>query len=396
MHTIQQALDIVLQHTIILSTEKISIKKSLGKLLAEDVYALDDIPNFDQSAVDGYAIRFEEFSENAVWEIADEIKAGDNFPEIKNTKPMSCIKIFTGALVPSNYNCIVMKEYAEKISDSCVTFKLSSVKPYQNIRKRGEEVKQGNIVFKKHTIIRPEHIAILASMGKSEVLVMKDITVRIIVTGNELKEIDDKSTINAGEKFESNGILLKNLFQKYLGLNINYSIIKDDKERILDAIKQVTDECDIVITTGGVSVGDYDFTKQVIKELGFEILIEKVAQKPGKPFVFAVRQNKVIFGLPGNPRATLSCFYWYILRYIRKCYGLNEEWIRPVIQMKIENDYIINDNRARILFINIENDKIKIPDKQDSHMLISSAMADAIILLDKSILKGESIKVYLL
>ncbi len=397
MHTIQQASDIILRHILNPASESIPIKHSLGKILAEDIYASDDVPDFDQSAVDGFAIQYEQYAENETWQVVGEMKAGDYPFELKNTSERLCAKIFTGASIPHGFNSVVMKEYAELLSDNIVKLKAHGAKLYQNIRKKGEEVRKGEIIFKKYTVIKPEHIAVITSIGKADVLVLKDIAIKIIVTGNELKDIEKEKKINIGEKFESNGIVLKSLIQKYFSVTTDYEIIKDDKDSIFSAMKQASQNYDIVITTGGVSVGDYDFTKPVIKELGFEILIDKVAQKPGKPFVFAVNNHKkIIFGLPGNPRAVLSCFYWYVLRFLRASYRLPSNWYLPVVKFPMQKDIAINDNKSRILFISIENGQVIVSEKQDSHMLVSAAKADGLIVLHESKRQGDLVEVYLI
>lgn len=394
MISVQEATNILFKNTITVNSISVPIQQSLNKILAEDIYAYVDIPTYSQSAVDGYAIKKDFFQKNKIWKIKGEIKAGDNI-KVQNLKNNECNKIYTGAKVPSALDVIIMKEYAEKISDNEVMFNIDDVTQYQNIRHKGEEIKKGEKIFSKNIVIKPEHIAVLSSIGKSKIKVKRDISILILATGNELKKIG--SPIKTGEKYESNGIMLQQLIKKYFDIDAKYLLVKDDKKKLLNTLTKYYQNYDIIITTGGVSVGDYDFTKPVIKELNYNILIDKVAQKPGKPFVFAVsKQNKVIFGLPGNPRAALSCFYIYILRYIYQCYGICKEWPLPVVTASIDNDLIINDNRTRILFVNIHGNKISIPEKQDSHMLISSANADGIIVVNRSIKKNEHINVYLI
>lgn len=394
MISVQEATKILFENTINVSSIRVPIHQALNKILAEDIYADVDIPAFSQSAVDGYAIQKKFFQKNKIWKIKKEIKAGDSIKD-HNLKNNECYRIYTGANVPSALDVVIMKEYAEKISDNEVLFNIDNVTLFQNIRHKGEEVKKGEKIFSKNIVIKPEHIAVFSSIGKSQIKVKRDISILIIATGNELKK--PGTSIKKGEKYESNGIMLQQLIKKYFDIDAKYLLVKDDKKKLLNTLTKHYQNYDIIITTGGVSVGDYDFTKPVIQELNYNILIDKVAQKPGKPFVFAInKHNKVIFGLPGNPRAALSCFYIYILRYIYQCYGIYKEWPLPVVTASIDNDLIINDNRTRILFVNIHGNKISIPEKQDSHMLISSANADGIIVVNRSIKKNERINVYLI
>ncbi len=398
MHTVQEAIQIINQYTFIPKSEKVSTTQCAGRILAEDVYASIDVPHFNQSAVDGFAIVTKHYTPNKKYQIEGEIKAGDTRIHLFNSDfnlLNSCIKIYTGSLVPKQYDAVIMKEHSQNLSNNHVLFTLPVIKFFQNIRKKGEEVKKDELIFEKHSLLKPEHLAVLATIGRKEVRIFKNFAIYIIATGNELKKLGSKS-VKAGEKYETNGIMIQHLLHQYFGIQAKYTILKDNKTAIYEHLKNAMDNCNIIITTGGISVGDYDFTKLVIQELGFKILVDKVAQKPGQPFLFAIKKDKVLFGLPGNPRAALSCFYWYILRYIRKSYGLKEDWLFHPIQMELHQAITINDNKARILFANIENNKIRIPEKQDSHMLISSAKADAIVLVETNLKKGEKINVYLL
>ncbi|GIV27252.1 MAG: molybdopterin molybdotransferase MoeA [Bacteroidia bacterium] len=398
MRTVQETLRIITTKALSLSKEKISILNSTNRVLAENIYANVDVPSFNQSAVDGFAIASDNYSPDKEFLIIGEIKAGDSkvkYFSTKMTQSNSVIKIYTGALVPNEYDAVIMKEYAQE-NNGIVKFSMGSIKSHQNIRHKGEEVKKGELIFQKYTLIRPEHIAVLASLGKKQVSVLKKPEVKIIATGNELKKITISSLL-PGEKYETNGLMLQHLLKKYFDIDAEYSIVRDKKSAIYQQMNKAIQKHDIVITTGGVSVGDYDYTKEIIKKLGFKILIDKVAQKPGKPFVFAVKDKKVIFGLPGNPRAALSCFYWYIVRYLLKSMRQELDWINPVVQVKLHQDIVINDNKTRFLFAQVgNNNDLFIPEKQDSHMLISAAKCNALVAIEKSFKEGETVNAYLL
>ncbi len=398
MHSVQETLKILTSKLLSLPKEKISVLNASNRVLAEDIYAPIDLPSFNQSAVDGFALAFDNYSLEQEFLVIGEIKAGDSkvryFSKQKSQKN-ACIRIYTGALVPKGYNVIIMKEYTKEYN-KIVQFSLSSVKIHQNIRHKGEEVKKGQLIFPKYTLVKPEHIAVLVSLGKRQVTVLKKPQVKIIATGNELKKITS-SALLPGEKYETNGLMLQHLLKKYFDIDAEYSIVKDNKSTIRQQMYTAVQKHDIVITTGGVSVGDYDYTKEIIKELGFQIMVDKVAQKPGKPFVFAVKNKKVIFGLPGNPRAALSCFYWYIIRYIRKLMQQDSDWINPIIPVKLNQEIVINDNKTRFLFVRVEdNNCLIIPEKQDSHMLISAAKCNALVAIERSVKKGNTVNAYLL
>lgn len=398
MINIKEASKIISKYIINPEKEIIYLSDGLNRILGEHIYAPFDMPSFNQSAVDGYAINTNSFIPNKKWTIQGEIKAGDNLSIKESDLTNITYKIFTGAKIPPVFNCIIMKELAETdVKNNKVRFTIDKISEFQNIRKSGEELQKGELVFSAGTILDAEHLTILASLGMKQIQVFRKFNIKIIITGNELKSAEEHAPLKDGEKYESNGIMLKSLLKKHFGIRADMCIVPDNKETLHSIFKESINRYDIIITTGGVSVGDYDFTKDVIQQNGFQILFDKVSQKPGKPFVFATNNaNKVIFGLPGNPRAVLSCYYIYILSYLLKCYQTNKNWIFPTIPLQLNTDYVFNDNRSRILFVQIEGDKIIIPPKQDSHMLISSAASNGIIILDKSVKKGDLINVYLL
>ncbi|GAB4209125.1 MAG: molybdopterin molybdotransferase MoeA [Bacteroidia bacterium] len=397
MKTIQEARNIIFNHLIDVPAETVALTEGFKRVLYEDIFATSDIPAFNQSAVDGFALCSNYFDANKIYEVIGEIKAGDNI-QLNDDQILQykSFKIFTGAYVPPLLDAIIMKENAIYDKDSnTVRFLTDKISAFQNIRKAGEELACGEKIFPTGTLLDAEHIAVLASAGINKIKVFKHPSVQIIVTGNELKSIES-SHLNEGEKYESNGIMLKTLFEKYFGIHTNFNIVPDNPDSIYNTLKNAAEKNDIVITTGGVSVGDYDFTKESVSRLGFKIEFDKVSQKPGKPFVFAHSRNKIIFGLPGNPRAVLSCFYWYIIPYLLKCFKTNKEWILPIVPFKMKNDYTHKDNKSHIVFVKTDGDTVLIQERQGSHMLISSATANGITILDKSIKKNEFVNVYLL
>lgn len=261
---------------------------------------------------------------------------------------------------------------------------------HRNIRFRGEEVRKGEKIFAQGEILTPRHIAAMVSLGIRGVKVFKKLSIGLLITGSELKDIR-KHSVKEGEKFESNGLLLQLLLKKYCDIQVFYLTAKDTPEEIENKLDELIRKNEIVITTGGVSVGDYDYTKSVLRKMGAHLLIDKVAQKPGKPFLLAEKEKVIVFALPGNPRAVASCWYVYVLPFLQQCMQakIREEWVEAIL----EDEITLKDKRAHIMFVNYEKGKVRIPQKQDSHMLISAAQCNGITIITQSQRKGAIIRV---
>lgn len=395
MISVREAQEKITANHLSLEAEEIQLSESNGRILTDDIISPVDHPFFNQSAVDGYAIRSIELPENGFetkdFKITVEIKAGDtqDFEVGEN----EAIRIFTGAPVPSDCDTVIMQEYAINDRDILRFTKFS--KQGSNIRKKGEQIHKGEVALENGETITPASIGFLASLGISQFEVSQIPKVSVIVTGNEF--IRNNENLAVGKIFESNGIMLRNLLSE-LSIQSDYITCIDDKNVLLKATEENISKNDIVIITGGVSVGDYDFTTWVTEQLGFEIIFHKVAQKPGKPILFARRDKKVIFGLPGNPRAVFVCFYEYVYPFINKSMGKKNIFL-PELKLRISKDFLKKDERALFLAGKIENNEVVILEKQDSHMLQSISQADVLIALTenkKQFIKGDIVSVHLL
>jgi len=304
MIPISAALKIIKKHVGNLSVEKVEIGECCGRVLGEEICADMDLPPFNRSQMDGFAVKANDVKNAPVkLKIIGMSSAGTGFD--RKIKTGEAVRIMTGARVPDNADSVQKVELTTE-SDGFITI-LEPTKLQQHIINRAEEIKKGAKIFDKGEIITKQKIAVLASFGYAKVKVAKKPKVAILATGSEIVEINEKP--KQDQIRNSNSVMLKALAEKYADVEI-LPIVKDDLENLKAKIQNAL--CDVLIISGGVSVGDYDFTKPALRELGAEIFFEKVSLKPGKPTVFAKLDDKLIFGLPGNPVSVAVTFYLFV------------------------------------------------------------------------------------
>jgi molybdopterin molybdotransferase len=322
-----------------LNKERVALDSALGRILAEDVISDIDMPPFNKSAVDGFACRVADLETELT--IIETIPAG-KFPE-KTINNGQCSRIMTGAPVPDGADCVVMVEHSKLISEYKVTFDI--LKTTSNICKTGEDVTSGMKLIDKGTLINPGHIAVMASAGYANPLVSVLPSVGVISTGDELVEPSEKP--NGSQIRNSNAFQL--IAQvKSMGCVANYYGIAPDTEKdTLDILQKSLSNNDVTLLTGGVSMGDFDFVPAVMQKAGLKILFQKIAIQPGKPTVLSVMQNKLCFGLPGNP---VSSFVLFELLVKPVLYNMMEHKYTPVI---VHIPFGINYTRKRSDRLNI-------------------------------------------
>ncbi len=313
MKTLDEALNLVLGREVHLRSEKVELKESVGLVLAEDIFSDTDMPPFDKSAVDGYACRKEDI--DIILEVIEFIPAGKS-PE-KKIGSGQCSKIMTGGVVPSGADIVIMVENTEEVSEQRIQITDKSLK--SNICYIGEDVKKGQKVLSKETLLKPQHVAILASAGYAFPLVYQVPTVGIIVTGDELVEPPIKpgiSKIRNSNAYQ----LMAQLEEMHISPEY-YGIMEDSKEKLKDTIAESAKENNLTIITGGASRGDLDFVPLVIEEVGMQPLFNEVAIQPGKPVSFASGNGKFCFGLSGNPVSSFLQFELLVKPFIYKLMG---------------------------------------------------------------------------
>lgn len=334
MISVDEAKKIIIENVHPLEPVQVHFQDALGFCLAEEVLSDIDMPPFNRSAMDGYAVVAEDtIVAPVILKIIENIAAGD-MPEKKVSR--GCVsKIMTGASVPEGADAVVKFEDTEDTEDESRVKIVKSVKGGSNISKRGEDMKVGQIVLHAGMPVRPQEIGILATVGKSKVKIYPAPTVGIISTGNELVNVEEKPS--SVQIRNSNSYSLASQARRMNTAVEIFGIVRDRKEEIVREIKKGLQK-DILILSGGVSMGEYDLVGDVLKELGVCIYFEKVALRPGKPVIFGKKDKTWIFALPGNPVASLVTFELFIYPAIRKLMGfssLNRIVVKAVLKTDV-------------------------------------------------------------
>ncbi len=317
MLTVTEAQRLILQQARSFGIETILLSESYDRVLAEDVYADRDYPPFNRSAMDGYVLKFKDIEKFKEFKLVGEMLAGESIKSLKEEG--TCIKIMTGAPVPEGADLVIRIEDSE-LKDGMVKFKSLPSRIWQNIAIKGEDAKSGEMVLQKSTIINAGTSGLLASLGRNNVRVYSLPKVSIVSTGNEIKAVGD--AVLPHQIRDSNSYTIASFFQHYNIDIASRQLVPDRKEDIKNAIESLND-VDILILSGGVSMGDADFVPEVLADCGVKELFHKVQIKPGKPLWFGVRDNKtVVFALPGNPVSCQVAFKVFIEPFLRACFGL--------------------------------------------------------------------------
>jgi len=309
--------------------EKVPLDAALGRVLAADVHSDIDMPPFDKSAVDGYACRRQDIANEL--EIIEIVAAG-MVPQ-KVVTENTCTKIMTGAMIPEGANCVLMVEHTKPSGENKIKFLKSDTTA--NIAYAAEDVKKGSLILEKGVLIKPEHIAILAAVGGFEPEVSLQPRVSIISTGNELVEPYQVPGISQIRNSNSWQLLAQ---AQQMNVKVKYEgIARDDEESTYRMIRNAMETSDVVLLTGGVSMGDYDFVPGMMIKSGFEILYRTIAIQPGKPTVFGKKNNKFCFGLPGNPVASFVIFELLVKPLLYKMMGC--EFSPRILRMPFAQEY---------------------------------------------------------
>ena len=378
MISVEEAFELV-ENNVIPTQISILCKttNALGLVLAEDLSSPINMPPFRQSAMDGYALNIHNGSS---YTIIDEVKAGDGHQPI--LKAGDAVRIFTGSAVPNTANTVVIQE---KVTVEKNHLQLNnSVKIKENIRSKGEQIKDGDIALKKGTKLTPAAIGFLLTLGIIKVPVFKKPKIGLVITGNEL--IKAGQPLSYGKIYESNSGML---YTGLLGLgytDVTQYKVKDDYNRTVMILDKVISENDMILITGGISVGDYDFVGKALLELGTEQVFYRVKQKPGKPLFFGKIKNKPIFALPGNPASALSNFYVYVHPALEKLSG-NLNFSINKGKAFLSDEYLKKGDRAQFLKAYHKNGEVSILEGQSSAMLHTFAIANAIVYIPEEVSK---------
>jgi len=390
MISVEQALDIVLKNINTTAISKrVNATNSTGSIIFEDVISPINMPPFRQSAMDGYAIYMHN---KLTYNLVGEVKAGDqHHPKLKKGE---AVRIFTGAAVPDSANAVIMQEKTN-VKNDVLTIN-SQVSLNENIRPLGEQILKDQIALKKGTLLTPAAIAFLTSLGITEIGTYKKPSIAIVVTGNEL--IEAGQPLLYGQIYESNATMINAALKNLNYQNVTIHKVDDNYGNTLNLLDTVITNHDVVLVSGGISVGDYDFVGKALKELEVKQLFYKVKQKPGKPLYFGKKGSKVIFALPGNPAAALSCFYIYIYSALQIMSG-NLSFSLTKTKATSLSNYLKKGDRAQFLKAIYNNGNVTILEGQSSSMLHTFALANALLYVPEnteSIKRDDTVEIILL
>jgi len=392
MISVTEAKKIISENVSSLQAVTLPLQESAGLILEEDVYASIDIPAFPQSSMDGYAFSFEGWKKHKRLKIAGEVAAGSN--ETFTLEPKNTVRIFTGAAVPVGADTVIMQEKV-KIENGELKIEDEILQQGNSVRLKGSEIKAGELALQKGNILSPAAIGFLAGIGITEIKVYRNPSISIIITGNELQQ--PGQPLQHGQVYESNSFALKAVLQQLHINGVKVLYATDKPEVVTETLRKSLEQSDVVLLTGGISVGDYDFVLQAATECGVEKLFHKIKQRPGKPLYFGKKQNKLVFGLPGNPSSVLTCFYQYVIPALEK---LSKRKIGlQTFQVPLERSFKKAAGLTHFLK-GFYNGKTAVPlDAQESFRLSSFAKANCLIQVDEdttALKEGELVDVYLL
>ena len=365
----EEALKIVIENAPALRGERVDILASSGRVLLENVCSDINMPPFNRSAVDGFACRRGDLGQELT--VIETIRAGQA-PE-KTLGPGQCSRIMTGSPVPEGADCVVMVEDTIDISENRIRFTGNHTK--DNISRFAEDVREGDLVIEAGTMIRPQHIAIMAAVGYVNPLVATRPKVAVISTGDEIVEPQLKPGIS--QIRNSNGYQLVEQIRKAGALPDYMGIAPDNEKDTLDKILVAMERNDVVLLTGGVSMGTFDFVPSVMEKAGITILFRKIALQPGRPTVFGKKHDKLIFGLPGNPVSSFTLFEVLVKPMLWKMMGVTDFY--SILRLPMGTDYERRrSDRMQWLPVSISDGKVFPLEYHGSAHIFSLASADAI------------------
>ncbi len=400
MISFEEALDKILSRIQPLGLEKVLLLESLGRIIGEDIYARRDIPPLDNSAMDGYALRYKDIRESskdhpARLRVIEDLPAG--LVSKKTIKNGEAIRIMTGAPIPKGADTVIPVEETKKEDGFALIFK--GVSLGDNVRRSGEDVKKGGRVISKGDMIRPAEVGMLASVGRSSVLVYQKPLVAVLCTGDELVDVDEN--LDESKIISSNSYSLAAQVKDCGAIPIQLGIARDRKDEIREKLRQGI-RADVLISSAGVSVGDYDFSKDALGDLGMEMAFWQVSMKPGKPLAFGTIQGKPVFGLPGNPVSSMISFEEFVRPSLLKMMGCRHLF-RPLIEAILREEIKKMAGRRYFVRGSVSFEKgqyaVTTTGEQGSGILRSMVRANGLIVIpeDQEIVRaGEKVKVQLL
>jgi molybdopterin molybdotransferase len=369
----------------------VPLEESLDRCLSKDIFSPIDVPSFDNSAMDGYAMEFDGSTKE--WRLGEVIQAGDT--SVQKVETGTAARIFTGAKMPSGANTVIPQELIERDDTAGKIFcNHNKIEKGSNVRLKGSQCKEGELILTKGTMVTPGVIGLLASVGIAELEIYAPPTAGYIITGDELKEVGND--LQEGEIYDSNGPMLTALLEKAGIKEIKSYRASDNKEELQQIINEALENLDVVILSGGISVGDYDFVKECLENAGVRELFYKIKQRPGKPMFAGKKDGKFVFALPGNPASVLNCFNMYVKPCLRFLQGEENVW-KPNAVLPLPVEQRKKPGLTFFLKARCEDGKLTILGGQQSFNLQAFSTANCLVELEeeKDVIKeGTLVNVY--
>lgn len=394
MVTVNEAKQLIIVNTPLLPKLTCSLDEALGRMLAEDVIAPISLPPFRQSSMDGYAILHSDIVEkDTLLRVSGESRAGQaEMPELESG---SAVRIFTGAPIPPGATAVVMQENTTR-EHGALTIHEYPVPEGKNVRRVGQQIREGAVALAAGSLISPGAIGFLKGMDVNEVMVHRKPKIGLLVTGDELLQAGD--ALVPGKIYESNSAMLAAALKNAGAGDVEVRYAADELADTVAALKTLIARNDVVLASGGISVGDYDYVGAALESLGAETVFYKVRQKPGKPLLFGKKDGKLIFALPGNPASSLVCYYEYVLPALRRMTGWRDPFLKA-LRLPMKFGYSFDGARDEFLKAKIEGGEVVPLDGQESFVIGSFAIANALIYLpvhQNHVQAGDLVEVHLL
>jgi molybdopterin molybdotransferase len=361
-----------------LPAESVLVRESAGRFLAEDIAAPISLPRFDNSAMDGYALRAEDATKASASSPArlrciGVTPAGTNFDG--TVQPGTCVRVFTGSPLPASADAVVMQEDTRVVGELIEV--LDGVKPWENVRFSGQDVKQGTLVARSGERLRATGLALLGAVGIERVRVARQPAVGILSTGSEL--IEAGQSLAVGQIYESNRASLAVLVRDTASIPHVFPLVSDNFEETVTALRSAFEVSDAVITTGGASVGEHDLVKAAFESLGGAVEFWRVAIKPGKPFVFGRYGQKLLFALPGNPVSAFVTFLLLVRPALLKLQGAADPALPTSCGLLAEPIQNLGERRHFVRVVMDRDGAVRCAGIQASHALASLAGANGLL-----------------
>ncbi|MDF2158318.1 molybdopterin molybdotransferase MoeA [Algoriphagus sp. CAU 1675] len=389
MITVDKAKEILQSQKFPTVEERLSLIQARGRFLSEPIFSPMDVPSFDNSAMDGYAFSWSEGINSL--ELVGEVPAGKSSDLI--LKSGQAVRIFTGAPIPKGSDTVVQQEKVRKEGDK-VFFDPADSNLGMHVRKKGAQCQNGDLIAQKGSLLTPGMISLLASVGVTEVQVYATPKVALLITGDEIQEIG--TNLSHGHIYNANGPALTAWLSDMGVKDIRTIKVNDEKSEVIDSVKKALEWADLILITGGISVGDYDFVKQALSENRVKELFYKVSQRPGKPLFAGRTSSQMVFALPGNPASVLSCFMNYVKPWIRGQMGYSNTWENWEL-LPMAQSHVSKVRLTVFLKSKIRNGKVEVLTGQESFNLFAFGEADGfaeIPMGSEEIGSGDLVKFY--